>query len=152
MWQQWARQEPHNGLGDLCHLSGGSAGLQEEAQAWADFGLSLLPWPASAAFAWLLQSGAKQHVGRAPTPPKSVAIIVPTAPRDAAFTRHLAQCILWMAEAGLVHICIYDPQGVAAWHVLLTASIDSLPSMCRCIHAIRQLQNLAGCADFSRLK
>ena len=106
------------------HMSVGSADIREQTLAWIDFGLSLLPWPASAAAAWLLQSGGKQHVGRAPAPPKSIAIILPDMPRSGVVTQSLAQCILWMAEAGLGHISVYDPQGVATCHAMLTASTD----------------------------
>ena len=108
---QW--QGPHKALGNPLHPSVDPAGLREELLAWADFGLSLLPWPASAAAAWLVRGGAKGHVGRAPQPPRSIAIIIPDMPRNAAATQSLAQCILWMAEAGLGHISVYDPQGVA---------------------------------------
>ena len=119
-------------LGCRSHMYDGSADIREQALAWIDFGLSLLPWPASAALAWLLQSGAKQHVGRAPTPPKSIAIILPDMPRNAAVTQSLAQCILWMAEAGLGHISVYDPQGAASIHAILPASMDrSATSECR---------------------
>ena len=109
-----------------------SADLREQAVAWIDFGLSLLPWPASAAAAWLLQDAAKQHVGRAPKPPKSMAIILPDMPRNAAVTQRLAQCILWMAEAGLGHISVYDPQGVATCHAMLTAfTVHMATSECK---------------------
>ena len=101
--------------GHPSHISVGLAGLRQEVQGWIDFGLALLPWPASIVLGWLLGSGAKRHIGRAPQAPKSVAIIIPDAPRDAAFTRSLAQCILWMAEAGLCHISVYDPRGGVDW-------------------------------------
>ncbi|CAL5218547.1 g236 [Coccomyxa viridis] len=118
-------------------LTSGYKDIREQALAWIDFGLSLLPWPASAALAWLLQSGAKQHVGRAPTPPKSIAIILPDMPRNAAVTQSLAQCILWMAEAGLGHISVYDPQGTIKGAKSLLAT------------RLRSLQKLKGAAGFT---
>ena len=94
-----------------------SAGLWQQAQAWIDFALLLLPWPASSLLLWLLPRHARQqHKGKAPQPPKSIAIIVPRAPRDAAFIQSLAECIVWMAQAGLQHITVYDTQGALPSH------------------------------------
>ncbi len=119
MWQG-----SYKALGFWSHMSDGYAGIREQALAWIDFGLSLLPWPASAALAWLLQSGGKQHVGRPPMPPKSMAIVLPDLPRNTAVTQTLAKCILWMAEAGMGHISVYDPQGVGTCLTMLMALSD----------------------------
>ena len=90
------------------------SGWRQEGQAWIDFVLLLLPWPVSSLLGWLLPPNPKQqHPGQAPKPPKSIAIIIHEAPRDAAFIQSLAQNLAWMAQAGLSHISVYDPQGAA---------------------------------------
>ena len=90
------------------------SGWRQEGQAWIEFVLLLLPWPVSFLLGWLQPPNAKQqHPGKAPKPPKSIAIIIHEAPRDAAFIHRLAKSIVWMAQAGLSHISVYDPQGAA---------------------------------------
>ena len=90
------------------------SGWRQEGQAWTDFVLLLLPWPVSSLLGWLLPPNPKQQLpGKAPKPPKSIAIIIHEAPRDAAFIQSLAQNLAWMAQAGLSHISVYDPQGAA---------------------------------------
>ena len=90
------------------------SGWRQEGQAWLDFVLLLLPWPVSSLLGWLQPHHARQqHPGKAPKPPKSIAIIIHEAPRNAAFIQSLAQGIVWMAQAGLSHIFVYDPQGAA---------------------------------------
>ena len=90
------------------------SGWRQEGQAWIDFVLLLLPWPVSSLLGWLQAPNPKQqHPGKAPKPPKSIAIIIHEAPRDAAFIQSLAQSLAWMAQAGLSHISVYDPQGAA---------------------------------------
>ena len=87
------------------------SGWRQEGQAWIEFVLLLLPWPVSFLLGWLQPPNAKQqHPGKAPKPPKSIAIIIHEAPRDAAFIHRLAKSIVWMAQAGLSHISVYDTQ------------------------------------------
>ena len=115
----------HSCAEDLSHMSGVPAGLQQQGEAWSDFSLSFLPWPASELLTWLLPKGTKQQDGgKAPRPPKSIALIISEAPRSAAFIQSLAECIMWMAQSGLGHISVYDPQGATAWQCHASAVVE----------------------------
>ena len=90
------------------------AGWLQQWQTWLDYGFSLLPWPLPGLLSWALQRGGRpQHLGKAPKPPTRIAIVLPEAPKGSACIQSLAACIVWMAQAGLRHITVYDPQGVA---------------------------------------
>ncbi|CAL8470427.1 g9969 [Coccomyxa elongata] len=53
----------------------------------------------------------KQTRGRAPAPPKNIALVLAETSFSKSSIRQLADVISWCAQTGLTHITVYDPRG-----------------------------------------
>lgn len=72
--------------------------------------LDAVPFPFSLLIDWVIPRH-KQTRGRAPAPPKNIALVLAETSFSKSSIRQLANVISWCAPTGLTHITVYDPRG-----------------------------------------